>query len=163
MGLTFKVNFTREDLKRRGMIRPEVLKAELLTAEREIVERTQGQKGIEGNALPGLSKGYAEYKASVGRNAIPDRTLTGDLLKAVHSQVDSAAIDRIEGRIFFQDGPHRKAPKAPGSKRKGVGASAGRTTIHAVAQAMQKLAPFFGLSRIQRQRLLEAVRKNLGK
>jgi len=163
MGLSFKANFTREDLKRRGMIRPEVLKAELLTAEREIVERTQAQKGIEGNALPALDREYAEYKASVGRNAIPDRTLTGDLLKAVHSKIESSSLDRIEGWIYFQDGPHRKAPKRPGSKRKGVGASAGRTTIRAVAQAMQKLAPFFGLSRIQRQRLLEVVCKNLGK
>jgi hypothetical protein len=148
MGLTIKANFTAEDLRKRGMIRPEVLKAELLTAETEIIRRTQAQQGIEGGGLPRLSPGYAKYKEEKGRNPVPDRTLSSKLLKAIHSKITSQQLDRIEGRVYFQEGqyPGKKAP-----------------SISQVAGWMQKLAPFFGLSRIQRQQLIDAVRKNLGK
>jgi len=159
------------------MLSPNVLKAALLTAETEIVRRTGNQLAIEGNKLPDLKPAYEKYKTSVKRKPVPDRNLTGTMLKAVHHKITSNSFERIEGLIHFQDSTHPRSPQSPTARKRR--AAAGRaakkagtslkalasstTMISDVAKAMQKLKPFFGLSREQRKALLETIRKNLGK
>jgi hypothetical protein len=103
--------------------------------------------GING-PLPNLSRGYAKYKSAVGRKPIPDRMMTGALLKAIHSKV-GGSVERLEGLLYFLDSQHPAGPK----RKKGT------SRMHEVARAMQKLKPFFGLNKYEREKFIEYLRK----
>lgn len=181
MGLTCKINFDGKRLAQRLQIDSSVLSAELMAAETEIIRRTAAQKGIEGDKFPALSEKYKKYKKAVGCKPVPDRTLTGDMLKAVSSKIENPRPDRVQGVLFIRDFPHSPSPRV-GDRAKGKGKGKGKgkkskggagrsssssagstTTTLVVAKAMQKLAPWFGLSQRQRARIVAAVKNAIGK
>jgi hypothetical protein len=162
MGVKFSIKLTPRTVQvivGKKLIDPSVITGAMEVAAKDIIERTQAGSGVSG-PLPLLSPAYAKYKAAVGRNPAPDRTLTGALLKAIHSKLENVSQALVSGKISFQDGAHRNPPKAPGSKRKGGGSNRG-TTIAQVAQGMQKLFPFFGLTAEERQKLVNFIRARI--
>jgi hypothetical protein len=149
MGVTIKIPpALLKKLQEPKLISKSDLSGAMEIAITDMVRRTQSTMGLEG-PLPPLSRGYMKYKSSVGRAPIPDRTLTGALLKAIHSKV-GGSVTRLEGLLYFLNTRHPASPKREGS---------GGAQMHDVARAMQKLKPFFGLNKEERTKFIDNLRK----
>lgn len=169
MGIVFKANFDATRLKEQLRLkdRGRALERGMNDMAREIIKRTQSGKDVEGGAFKKYSPGYAAYKygpkRTGGRNRggytktqraemkgrgvkfaggkgkawgwhVPDLTLTGKMLDAITSSIKVEA-ERLIGRLYFNSA-------AEGTK----------------AAANQGKRPFFGLSKEQRNRLIELIR-----
>ena len=135
MGAYFKATI-KGDIKAQAQaqMRARAKRLEVLLAqeEGEIIARTQAGRTITGGAMAKYSAGYAAYKAKKGRKPTPDLTFTGNMLKSIHSSVKVSG-NVIIGLITFLPSQALKA------------------------FYNQKLRPFFGLSNVQKQRIIKGL------
>ena len=162
MGVTYKANFNANSLRKKTgfgdhrKFKATVEKA-LAPTVTKMIKRIRRGQGIDG-PLKRLSALYADYKQAVGRRPIPDRTLTGALLQAIHEKYQNRGCS-VEGTVFFTDSTHPLAPKRAGGGR--YSGNNKRTTIHAVARAMQDKQHFFGFRKHERDSFVSLLRKYL--
>lgn len=127
-----------------------IMDREMQIAVGEIIERTQSGKTPEGGAMKAYSAKYRKYKDNKGtkqnrnlssRGGSVNLTLSGQLLEAINSLVRVQA-NTITGIIYFN------AARSPGS-----------ITNSGLAQALEKLRPFFALSKKQIDQIVNALKK----
>lgn len=135
MGAYFKATL-KGDIKAQAaaQMRARAKRLEVLLKQEvgEIVARTQAGRTITGGAMAKYSDGYREYKTKMGRRGTPDLTFTGNMLKSIHSSVTVSG-NIITGFIKLLPSQALKA------------------------FYNQKLRPFFGLSKEQKQRIVKGL------
>jgi len=134
VAISIEANFTAkklaEDIRKRQKKNLEIA---LIEAKTEIIERTQGQRSVEGGQFAKLSDKYAKYKQKKGRRGVPDLTFSGAMLRAIQTKVEET-FNGLIGTIFFAS--TAEAEKARGN---------------------MKIRKFFGLSRRQQQKITEKL------
>jgi len=98
-------------------------------------QRTKAGKSVEGSPFADYTPEYAKFKSRKGRSiAPPDLTFSGAMLRAIQFSVKRTA-NAIIGRIYFNSA--KEANKARGNQEK---------------------RPFFGLSKEERDLVIDIVR-----
>ena len=135
MGAYFKATL-KGDIKAQAaaQMRARAKRLEVLLEQEagQIIQRTQAGQTITGGAMAKYSDSYREYKTKKGRKATPDLTFTGNMLKGIRSVVKISG-NVIAGFIYLLPSQAIKA------------------------FANQKLRPFFGLSNVQKQRIIKGL------
>lgn len=135
MGAYFKATL-KGDIKAQAaaQMRARAKRLEVLLEQEigQIVQRTQAGQTVTGGAMVKYSDEYRLYKTKTGRKATPDLTFTGNMLKSIRSVVKVSGTI-ITGFIYFLPSQAIKA------------------------FANQKLRPFFGLSGVQKQRIIKGL------
>lgn len=173
MGLEYKVNFTIKDLEKRLEIKDRDLQHAVEDRVRKMIQRIESGQNVDGSTRT-LSPKYAEYKKKVGRNADPDMTLTGALLKSIQVTVAKLSDTVIEATVSFTNAMHPKAPDIPMSKltkrgkarrkeRKGSSVERKRSTIREVALGNQKRFGFFGFRAEDVEAIKSEIEQGLNK
>lgn len=116
----------------------------------EIGVRTRRGKNANDNTIGRYSKGYANYRKSVGRDASTiELNLTGNMLKAMTYTVARRGKDLV-GLIFFNN--------TTTTSPKGDGGGGQTYTSREAARGSQKRFNWFGLSTSQKRKLNNTFR-----
>lgn len=116
------------------------LQRALLDESTRIQITTRAGRDVQGRGFKAYTPAYAKRKADSGRQVItPDLTYSGAMLNAMTSVVERVG-NALVGRIFFSD--IRQALKARGN---------------------QAHRQFFGFSREARARIIDRLKRALGK
>lgn len=136
--------------------------AEYLRLQRE---RIANGKDVDGKPFLPYSDRYAEAKARAGRNTSkPDLRLTGDMLRSQKAHVEVQG-GMVEGVVEFEGAHPASGLRLRGKTRGGpmvARRTAGAGTTNAnVAQAVDALRPFVGVSESERKQLADLFKQEI--
>lgn len=145
MSITVKRNFNlTKDFERKLKKAQTALERGLIELRTEISRRTRGGQTVDGGAMQPYSDPYRKFKVDRGRNATPDLTFTGSMLRGIQTTVQRTKFGLL-GRMFF------------------LASEAVKARVHHLGAPAKNIParPFFALSKEQIRQLITKVKEAL--